>query len=96
MTKFMVDYWAPEGTRIEQVTADLELAEAKLLADDRVTGVASYIGAGPPRFYLPVEPEKPYSSYAQLVVNVSDFRSISDILVEFDGWFRDNLRRLRF
>ena len=24
MTKFMVDYWAPEGTRIEQVSADLE------------------------------------------------------------------------
>jgi multidrug efflux pump subunit AcrB len=90
MTKFMIDYWAPVGTRIEQVTADLELAEAKLLADERVTGVASYIGAGPPRFYLPVEPEKPYSSYAQLVVNVRDFRGISDIIVEFDRWFRDN------
>jgi len=90
MTKFMVDYWAPEGTRIEQVVADLELAEAKLLADERVTGVASYIGAGPPRFYLPVEPEKPYSSYAQLVVNVNDFRRIPEILVEFDEWFRDS------
>jgi multidrug efflux pump subunit AcrB len=90
MTKFMVDYWAPEGTRIEQVVADLRLAEAKFLADERVSSVASYIGAGPPRFYLPVEPEKPYSSYAQLVVNVNDFRSISDILVEFDGWFRDS------
>ncbi len=90
MTKFMVDYWAPEGTRIEQVAADLKLAEAKFLADERVVGVASYIGAGPPRFYLPVEPEKPYSSYAQLVVNVRDFRSIPDILVEFDEWFRDS------
>ena len=29
MEKFMVDYWAPEGTRIEQVAADLRLAERK-------------------------------------------------------------------
>ncbi|MCZ6773121.1 MAG: efflux RND transporter permease subunit, partial [Proteobacteria bacterium] len=89
MTKFMVDYWAPEGTRIEQVAADLQLAEVKLLADERVTGVASYIGAGPPRFYLPVEPEQPNSSYAQIFVNVSVFRDISDMLVDFDGWFRE-------
>ncbi|MEN8808759.1 MAG: efflux RND transporter permease subunit [Desulfobacterales bacterium] len=87
MTKFMIDYWAPEGTRIQTVAADLEAAEKKLLADERVDSVATFIGAGPPRFYLPVDPESPYQSYAQFVVNVKDFRDITDLLNELGVWF---------
>jgi len=90
MTKFMVDYWAPEGTRIETVIADLRQAESKILGDDHVVNVASYIGSGPPRFYLPVEPEPLYKSYAQLIVNVDDFKLIPDYAKELDNWFRDN------
>jgi multidrug efflux pump subunit AcrB len=87
MTKFMIDYWAPEGTRIQTVSADLEAAEKKLLADERVDSVATFIGAGPPRFYLPVDPESPYQSYAQFIVNVNDFRDITDLLNELGVWF---------
>lgn len=91
MTKFMIDYWAPQGTRIEQVAADLKLAEAHLQTDERVVSVVSFMGSGPPRFYLPVEPEKPYSSYAQLIVNVTDFREVPDMIVELNQWFRQNM-----
>ena len=90
MTKFMIDYWGPQGTRIEQTAAAASRIEEKLLKDERVKGVASYIGAGPPRFYLPVEPEKPYSSYAQLVVNVDDYRQIPDLVDELNGWLGGN------
>lgn len=90
MTKFMIDYWGPEGSRIEQTAAAMRQAEEKIMADERVTGVASYIGAGPPRFYLPVEPEKPYASYAQLVVNVKDYRDIPDIIREWTPLFAEN------
>ena len=89
MTKFMIDYWGPEGSRIEQTMAAALEAEEMILADERVTGVASYIGAGPPRFYLPVEPEKPYASYAQLIVNVRDYREISDLIEEWSPWFAE-------
>jgi len=88
MTKFMIDYWAPEGTRIQTVADDLKNVEKKLLADERVDSVATFMGAGPPRFYLPVDPESPYQSYAQLIVNVHDFRKIADMLNELDAWFR--------
>ena len=62
MAKFMVDYWAPEGTRIQTVSTDLRAAEDWLLADERVEGVATFVGSGPPRFYLPVDPELPNPS----------------------------------
>lgn len=90
MTKFMVDYWAPEGTRIETVMADLRKAEEHILRDERVENITSYIGSGPPRFYLPVEPEPLYNSYAQLIVNVSNFRQIPDYAAQLDDWFEAN------
>ncbi len=91
MSKFMVDYWAPEGTRIQQVAADLKMAEKKLLADERIASVATFIGSGPPRFYLPVEPESPYQSYAQLIVNVHDYKDVGPLVRELDPWFRENM-----
>jgi multidrug efflux pump subunit AcrB len=90
MTKFMIDYWAPEGTRIQTVAQDLRQAEKKMLADERVASVATFMGAGPPRFYLPVDPESPYQSYAQFIVNVQDYRDIDDLMNELNTWFRQN------
>ncbi len=90
MPKFMIDYWAPEGTRIQQVAADLRAAEAHIMSDPRIDSVTAFIGQGPPRFYLPVEPESAYQSYAQLIVNVHDFRDVSDLIVELDTYFKEN------
>jgi multidrug efflux pump subunit AcrB len=90
MTKFMVDVWYPEGTRIQDVAAGLEGIEQHLLADERVETVTSFIGQGPPRFYLPVDPEDPYTSYAQLIVNVNDYREIDAMLAELTPWFAEH------
>ncbi|NJO37307.1 MAG: efflux RND transporter permease subunit [Rhizobiales bacterium] len=89
MAKFMVDYWAPEGTRIQTVSTELRAAEDRLLADERVEAVATFIGSGPPRFYLPVEPELPNPSYGQLIVNVRDARDIDGLLADLDPWLRE-------
>jgi multidrug efflux pump subunit AcrB len=99
MTKFMVDYWMPEGTRIERVAADMAEIEARLMQDERVSEVAAFIGAGPPRFYLPVEPESSNPAYGQLIVNVRDQREINALLADLRPWvdehFPDALVPLR-
>ncbi|SHG25918.1 Multidrug efflux pump subunit AcrB [Kaistia soli DSM 19436] len=90
MTKFMVDYWMPEGTRIERVSADLAAIDEHLRADPRVAEVATFVGAGPPRFYLPVEPEAQNSAYGQLVVNVHDLGEIDGLIAELQPWLAQN------
>ena len=90
MTKLMIDYWAVQGTRIEQVAADLEALEDRLLNDERVESVSSFIGAGPPRFYLPVDPEGQNPSYGQLIVNVHNFKEIDGLIDDFDPWLKAN------
>ena len=87
MTKFMVDYWTPEGTRIQDVSEDMRIIEDYLGKDDRVKSVSSFIGGGPPRFYLPVEPEDPNPAYGQLIVEVQDVKEIDNLIEELTPWF---------
>ena len=89
MTKFMVDYWTPEGTHIQDVSRNVSLIEKKLLADERVKNVATFIGGGPPRFYLPVTPEDPNQGYGQLIVNVHDVNEIDGLIRELAPWFEE-------
>ena len=89
MKKFMVDYWAPQGTRIETVAEDLKHLEQHLLEDDRIDDISSFIGAGPPRFYLPVDPEKNNQSYAQIIANVHDQTDIDDLIDELTPWLKE-------
>ncbi len=90
MTKFMVDYWTPEGTHIQDVSDKLKIIEKKLLNDKRINNVATFIGGGPPRFYLPVTPEDPNQSYGQLIVNVHNFHEIDKLIGDLTPWLEEN------
>jgi len=90
MTKFMVDVWYPEGTRIQDVAAEVQGIEARLLGDERVEAVTAFIGQGPPRFYLPVDPEDMNPSYAQLIVNVHDYRVVDTMMAELNPWLAEH------
>jgi len=91
MSKFMIDVWMPEGTRIQDVAAQMRNGEKKLLADERVASITSFIGQGPPRFYLPVDPESPNPSYGQFIVNVHDYRDIDGLMAEYGPWLQENV-----
>ncbi len=89
MPKFMIDFYAPYGTRIEKVASEIQDFEKKLIEDERVDNVSTFIGSGPPRFYLPVQPEDQMSNYAQLIVNVNDYRDIEGMVEELDAWAKE-------
>ncbi len=88
--QLMVDFWYPEGTRIQDVSEQIKTAENRLMNDERVMNVSAFAGAGPPRFYLPVDPELPYQNYAQLIVNTHTFKDIDPLIAEFEPWLETN------
>ena len=88
--QFIVDYWMPEGTRIQTVAKDLEVIEEHLRKQPGVTGVASFIGSGPPRFYLPYEPELPNQAYGHLVVNVKTPQDIDRLFTSTEVYLKKN------
>ncbi|MEO1080292.1 MAG: efflux RND transporter permease subunit [Pseudomonadota bacterium] len=89
MNKFMIDVWEVEGTRIERTSRDVALIEERLRGDDRVSAVSSFIGAGPPRFYLPVEPEGLSAAYGEVIINVHDAADIDAMVRELTPWLED-------
>ncbi len=97
--QFIIDYWAPQGTPLKQVSEELKAIEEKLIADPRVKNVGSFMGRGGPRFYLPVDPEFPYSSFAQLIVNTPSFAEVDPLVAEYEPWlneqYPDILTRVR-
>lgn len=87
--QFMVDMYAPNGTRIAHTSELLKKAEDKILTLEGVESVSSFIGSGPPRFYLPVEPEMFFSSYGQLIVNVENYQDIDAYIAELKPWLQE-------
>ena len=89
--QIMIDYWAPEGTRIEETSAGLKRIEEFLEQHEATASVSSFIGKGPPRFYLPVSAEDPYTSYAQIIVNTNSLDGVNQLLADSDAWVQENV-----
>lgn len=89
--QLMVDYWAPQGTRIQELSESLNAVERHFLEDESVASVSTFVGAGPPRFYLPVDSEKPYPNYAQMIVNFDAFSSIDPFIKSHQLWVENQV-----
>ncbi|QIL79013.1 efflux RND transporter permease subunit [Diaphorobacter sp. HDW4A] len=72
--EIMVDIWFPEGTSFaanEEVTKRLE---SRLMKEEGVASVATWIGSGTPRFYLPLDQVFPQTNVSQYIVLAKDLK----------------------
>lgn len=97
--QFYVDFWFPEGTDIEETSRQMAHVEANLLQRDGVTHVTTQIGGGSPRFLLTYTPENNYASFAQVLVDVDDYRLIpgivGDVQLEMEQRFPQAIVQVR-
>ncbi|MDX1431143.1 MAG: efflux RND transporter permease subunit [Gammaproteobacteria bacterium] len=82
--QFLVDFWLPQGTRIEDTLATAESVEEYLLGLEGTTHVTTMAGAGGMRFLLTYAPEKQNSAYAQFLVDVDDYEKIDALVAEVE------------
>ena len=78
--EILVDLWSPEGTSFAATEDVARRAEARLLAEPGVTGVTQWIGAGVPRFYLPLDQIFPQTNVSQLIVVPQDLATRAQLL----------------
>jgi len=78
--QFMVDFWLPQGTHIDDTTREAEQVESYLRGLDGVTHVTTCIGGGAMRFLLTYDPEKTNSGYVQFLVDVEDYKQIAGMI----------------
>ncbi|MDM9620846.1 efflux RND transporter permease subunit [Rhizobium sp. S96] len=70
--EILVDLWLPEGTSIKEVEKQSKALEAKIMDDKDKKFVATYIGEGAPRFFLPLDQQLPNPNFAQLLIMAND------------------------
>ncbi len=78
--QLVVDYWLPEGTRIERTENDMMELEAFVSKMDNVDAVQTLIGGGGIRYMLTYGPESPNGAYGQLLVRVKDYHLIDPMM----------------
>ncbi len=85
-----IDYWLPNGSRIQDVSEDMQRIEQWLLARPEVSSISTSIGASAPRFSVTVEPEPMDSSYGQILINTHNFEDIESLVKDGDAWLASN------
>jgi multidrug efflux pump subunit AcrB len=91
--QFFVDLYLPKGTDIRAVEDYARLLQDKLLSDERVREVTTFVGNPAPRFILTYEPEKNPSSYAFMLVAVHDYKVIDDMMGDYYSWIGEQIPR---
>jgi len=87
--QFIVDFFLPRGTHIDETLANIEEIEDYVMAQDGVTHVTSVVGGGPLRFLLTYTPERDNPAYGVLLVDVEEFRDIDRLLPEMQAYISE-------
>ena len=72
--EIIVDLWLPEGSTIQQSEEIAKRFEARMMAEKGVVNVATWVGSGVPRFYLPLDQVFPQSNVSQAIVLPKDLQ----------------------
>lgn len=88
--QLVVDFWLPQGTDIEKTQAEILEVEEFVSGLDGVSDVQTSIGGGGIRYMLVYSPESSNSSYAQLLVRVSDNQMIDSLLPQITDHIAEN------
>ncbi|MCA0869888.1 efflux RND transporter permease subunit [Seohaeicola saemankumensis] len=88
--QFVVDYFLPQGTDIEQTRNDLLEIDEHLRGLEGVTGTNLVVGGGHTRFMLIYASEDQNSAYGQILVDVDDFRTIDTLQPLVQEWIDEN------
>ena len=70
--EIMLDIWFPEGTSFAANEAVAKRVEARLLKEEGVSSISTWVGSGVPRFYLPLDQVFPQTNVTQFIVLPKD------------------------
>ncbi|MDC0948037.1 efflux RND transporter permease subunit [Gammaproteobacteria bacterium] len=86
----VIDYWLPQGARIEETERDVEQIEAFVRQFDGIEAIESSVGAGGIRYMLVYGPEQQNSAYGQLLVRTQDHRQIDEMMPAIQRYIDDS------
>jgi multidrug efflux pump len=94
--EILVDLWLPEGSSFEEVEREAKRLEQQLSKDPDLAYVATIIGEGVPRFYLPLDQQLRNQNFAQLLLMSRSIEARERVLVEVREILARDFPNIRF
>ncbi|NTF43396.1 efflux RND transporter permease subunit [Rhizobium rhizogenes] len=83
--EILVDLWLPEGTSIKEVERQAQALESRMADDPDKRFIATYVGQGAPRFFLPLDQQLTNPNYAQMLVMAKDEPARERLITKLRG-----------
>ncbi len=93
--EIMLDIWFPEGTSFAANEATAKRLEARLLVEEGVVTVSTWLGSGVPRFYLPLDQVFPQSNVSQFIVMPKDLALRESIRIKLPALLAQEFPEVR-
>lgn len=93
--EILVDLWLPEGTSIKEVEKQAEALETRMMDDPDKKFIATYIGEGAPRFFLPLDQQLANPNFAQLLVMANDEPARERLIVKLRSILAEDFPSVR-
>ncbi|KQU76599.1 multidrug transporter AcrB [Aminobacter sp. DSM 101952] len=93
--EILVDLWLPEGTSIKEVEKQAEALEARMMDDPDKKFIATYIGEGAPRFFLPLDQQLRNPNFAQLLIMANDEPARERLIVKLRSILAEDFPSIR-
>ena len=87
--ELMIDIYLPEGSAFATTDAVAQRMEAILNEQPEVQSLASYIGAGAPRFFMALNPELPNPAFAKIIAITGDRYERDQLQARLQGLIND-------
>jgi multidrug efflux pump len=93
--EILVDLWLPEGTSIHEVETQAKALEGRIMDDPDKKFIATYIGEGAPRFFLPLDQQLRNPNFAQLLVMANDEPARERLIAKLRGILAEDFPSIR-
>jgi multidrug efflux pump subunit AcrB len=81
-SEVLVTIFLPEGSSFAATDALVHRIEDILHSKKEITSLASYVGAGAPRFFLGINPEPPSPAFAKVVAIATDLKARDMVIAD--------------
>jgi multidrug efflux pump len=93
--EIMVDIWFPEGTSFAANELTTKRVEERLLKEEGVSSVSTWVGSGVPRFYLPLDQVFPQTNVSQFIVLPKDLKLRESLRVKLPALLAQEFPEVR-
>lgn len=79
-----VDYHLPQASALKTTASYMKELNKDILQLDGVEHISTFVGSGTLRFLLTYNPEKPNASFAQMLIDIDDYKDGDKIIKEIE------------